>query len=250
MLSFQRHQEILDQLKENRSATVDELCQKLYASPATIRRDLNQLEKQGLIKRTYGGATLPDERSFEYPMQIRESRNLDAKEKIARAALPLIRDGQTVFMDSSSTVLRLAMKLRDFSQLNIVTNGIDICQALVDVSQKTAPSVYCCCGRLRENARTLVGGAACGYISSFNADLAILSCRGLDRQAGVSEANEEERQVKQTFFKNADKRILLCDQSKFGKSYFCRVASLTDFDVIVTDGPTDLFDGLGVEVIW
>ena len=250
MLSFQRHQEILDQLKEKRSATVDELCQRLYASPATIRRDLHQLEKQGLVKRTYGGVTLPDERSFEYPMQVRESRNLDAKEKIARAALPLIRDGQTIFMDSSSTVLRLAMKLRDFSSLHIITNGIDICQALAGASQKNAPAIYCCCGRLRENARTLVGGAACGYIASFNADLAVLSCRGLDRQAGVTEANEEERQVKRAFFANADKRILLCDQSKFGKSYFCRVAGLSDFDRIVTDQPTDLFDGLDVEVIW
>ena len=248
MLSFQRHEEILEILKQKRSATVDALCQKLYASPATIRRDLHQLEKQGLVKRTYGGATLPDERSFEYPMQVRESRNLDAKEKIARTALPFIRDGQTIFLDSSSTVLRLAMRLREFSDLNIVTNGIDICEALAGPSQKPAPSVYCCCGKLRENARTLVGGAACDYVASFNADLAILSCRGLDWEAGVTEANEEERQVKRAFLQHAEKAILLCDHSKLGKSYFCRVAAAGDFDRIVTDQPA--VHPEGIHIIW
>lgn len=250
MLSFQRQQEILQILKEQRTASVQELCQKLYASPATIRRDLHQLENQGLVKRNYGGVSLPDERSFEYPMQVRESRNLEAKEEIAQKALEFIRDGQTVFLDSSSTALRLALRLREFPNLHIVTNGIDICQALADTSRKSAPTVYCCCGRLRDNARTLVGATACQYAASFHADLAVLSCRGLDRKAGSTEANEEERQVKRTFLEHADRRILLCDHSKIGKSYFCRTADLEDYDRIITDRPTQLGEGLRVKVIW
>lgn len=154
---------------------------------------------------------------------LRESENLMAKQIIARKALPLIQDGQTLFFDSSSTVCRLAELLTGFGQLRVITNGLKAVGMLADVE---GVELYSTGGRLRETAKSFIGPSANRFIQQFNADYAFLSCRGIDPVTGVTEASEEEADVKLSYIQNARRVVLLCDSTKLGKQFFRRVTSL------------------------
>ena len=114
MLPLERQEKILEILSKRKAITVDELCSELYSSGATIRRDLAALESNRLIHRTHGGAVFIDGTANDFPLTLRESKNMLLKERIAAKALPLIHDGMTLFMDSSSTVNAVAERLNGF----------------------------------------------------------------------------------------------------------------------------------------
>ena len=130
MLIFQRHQQILDILEAQRFATVQNLCDRLYSSGATIRRDLAEMEKQALITRVRGGAMAGDGLRSDKPYQLRSGENKELKLTLCRLARGLIPDGATLLMDSSSTVTMLATMLGDAHGLSAVTNGLNTCAAL------------------------------------------------------------------------------------------------------------------------
>ncbi len=232
MLPLERQDKILEILAKRKAVTVDELCAELYSSGATIRRDLAILESNRLIHRTHGGAVFMDGTGKEYPLTLRESENMFLKEKIAEKMLPHIHDGMTLFMDSSTTVAALANKLNGFKNLRVVTNGIKTCNIL---SEKDGITVYCTGGKLRENAKSLVGAAAIHSVEGFYADIALFSCRGISPDSGFSETNEDEAELKRTYMKNASRVALLCDSSKLGKKYFCKVGDLSEIWKLVTD---------------
>lgn len=232
MLPLERQNQILDILAQKKAATVEELCHLLYSSGATIRRDLAILENNGQLKRTHGGAVFLDASSKDFPLMLRENENLLAKEAIARKALPLIRDGQTLFLDSSSTVLKLAELLNGFNQLRVITNGLKTASLLADVD---GVELHCTGGRLRENAKSFIGQSVNRFVDHFNADYAFISCKGADPAAGVTEASEEEADVKLSYIQNARRVVLLCDSSKLGKQFFCRVASMGQIWRLITN---------------
>jgi len=203
MLPLERQNQILDILAQRKAVTVDELCHLLYSSGATIRRDLAILENNGQLKRTHGGAVFLDASSKDYPLMLRENENLLAKETIARKALPLIRDGQTLFLDSSSTVLKLAELLNGFNQLRVITNGLKTASLLADVD---GVELHCTGGRLRENAKSFIGQSVNRFVDHFNADYAFISCKGADPGAGVTEASEEEADVKLSYIQKCPPR--------------------------------------------
>ena len=232
MLPLERQDKILEILSVKKAVTVDELCAELYSSGATIRRDLKLLENNRLIHRTHGGAVYIEGNASDSPLTLRESENMSQKEKIAKKALPLIHDGMTIFMDASSTVAALASKLNGFKQLRVVTNGIKTCNIL---SEKNGVEVYCTGGKLRENAKSLTGAAALHAISGFYADLAFFSCRGIDPNAGYSDSNEEEAELKRAYMQHASKVVLLCDSSKLQKKYFCKIGNLDSLWKAISD---------------
>jgi DeoR/GlpR family transcriptional regulator of sugar metabolism len=234
MLPLERQNQILDILAQRKAITVDELCHLLYSSGATIRRDLAILENNGQLKRTHGGAVFLDASAKDFPLMLRESENLMAKQVIARKALPLIQDGQTLFFDSSSTVCRLAELLNGFGQLRVITNGLKTAGLLADVE---GVELYSTGGRLRETAKSFIGPSANRFINQFNADYAFLSCRGVDPATGVTEASEEEADVKLSYIQNARRVVLLCDASKLGKQFFRRIASLNQVWRLISNVP-------------
>lgn len=233
MLAYERKVQILDIIRRNNKvATVEQLCGEIYASGATIRRDLKELEDSKLIRRTHGGAILVEGSTSEDPLVFRENQNSMKKQIIADFALRHVKDGMTLFLDSSSTVFSLARVLDQFNNLKVLTNGL---KASLVLSEFKGVKLMCTGGTLRENSKSLVGVAAQEYIGRFNADLAFMSCRGFSLENGVSEASEDECHVKRQFINNSKRSILLCDTSKMYVDFLCKLAPLSSFYEVITE---------------
>lgn len=222
MLPLERQNRILELLSERQAMTVEELCQQLYSSGSTIRRDLQVLEKSGMLTRTHGGAVLLDAAGGDSPSMLRENENRDFKSRIADRAAALIPEGSTIFLDASTTACHLAHRLKNYQNLRVITNGLKTAAILANSS---GVQVYGTGGRLRENAHSFVGSQALAFINQYHADFAVFSCRGLHPEGGITESNEEEADVKRRFLANAARSILLCDESKLGRRFFCKIAS-------------------------
>lgn len=231
MLIVQRHQQILDILEAQRFVGVQFLCDQLYASGATIRRDLADMERQGLITRVRGGAVVADSVKGDKPYLLRSGENKGQKQALCRLALGLVADGDSLMMDSSSTVALLASMLGEFRGLSVVTNGLKTVNAL---TENTDAKVYCSGGVIRDSA-SMLGQTAMSTISQYQADRVFFSCKGLDSALGVTDSWEDNAQIKRHMLQCAGSRVLLCDSSKLGKSYFCRICSLADIDILITD---------------
>lgn len=232
MLPLERQNKILAILAKRQAATVDELCAQLYSSGATIRRDLQTLENSGLIRRTHGGAVYIDSNTRDFPLTLRETENSGAKEILVQRAKSLIKDGQTLFIDSSSTVCHLARRLTGFQHLRVITNGLKTASILAEID---GIEVHGTGGRLRENAMSFIGQQAIECAEQFNADLAFISCRGVDTEVGITDSDENESMLKRVYIRNARAVILLCDSSKLGKRYFCKIAPLKSVTKIITN---------------
>ncbi len=239
MLPVERQNRILEIIAERQSVSVDDLCNTLYSSGPTIRRDLKILENSGLIRRTHGGAVFIGGGARDFPMMLRENENLDLKSKIADKALSLIQNGQTLFMDSSSTVCNLAQRIAaatHLRDLRVITNGLKTATIL---SKADGVRVYMTGGALRDNAMSLIGTNAQEFASRFHADWAFISCRGVSYEIGITDANEEEASIKQIYMRNAKRTVVLADSSKIGQQFFCKVAELNQVWDILSDVPLE-----------
>ena len=236
MLAYERRDEIKKLLQDEQYISVEKLAKRFFVSESTIRRDLDKISGDGMIRRTYGGAVMLDNLSNELPMMLREHENTDAKLIVAREAVTHITNGATIILDTSSTVTAMIPLLNQFEGLTIVTNGIKTCYLLNSYSKITT---YCTGGKLREHNMSLVGMNACQRLNEINADIAFISCRGLSVEKGVTEASEEEAQIKKAMINAASKTILLCDNSKLDKVFMNRVCELEQLYKIICDTPLD-----------
>ena len=233
MASFDRKELILGILSaHNRFATVDQLCEELFSSPSTIRRELSLLESALLIKRVRGGAVLLDSNANDAPYEFRVSQNVVQKQIIAANACKHIKDGMTLFLDSSSTTYVLAQNLRNFKSLRIITNGLKTATYL---SEQSNCIVMCAGGIVREPAKSMVGPEAIEFIIKYCADIAFISCRGFSFEKGAMEASEDEFFVKRQLMRNSDKSILLFDMSKYNRNSLCRMGMPNEFSSIYTE---------------
>lgn len=234
MLPLERQNRILELLTQHQALTVEELCSRLYSSGSTIRRDLQILEKSGMLTRTHGGAVILESSAKDSPAMLRESQNTGSKARIADLALPLVQDGFTLFLDASTTACQLAQRLTGFQHLRVITNGLKTADILSEIS---GVRVYGTGGRLRENAQSFVGSQTLAFIAQFHADLAFFSCRGIHPDGGITDSSEDEADVKKQYIQNADRSVLLCDTSKLGRQLFCRIGGLKSVWRIICDTP-------------
>lgn len=232
MLSNERHQRILNLLIEQKTITVQELSSRLYSSPSTIRRDLSELEEQGVVKRVHGGAILTDGSTADTPAYLRKTQQIAEKMKIADLALRFLSPSATYFFDSSSTSAFLARKLIDYPDVKIATNGIDIISGM---SSSANLSILSCGGYLRSPWGELTGNIATRCIEGLFADVFFFSCAGLTLEQGAMEFSDENVAVKRAFLRNSKLHILLCDSTKIGKQYFFNSFNLNEIDYLVTD---------------
>jgi DeoR/GlpR family transcriptional regulator of sugar metabolism len=231
MLMNERRQRIISILHQDKFVTVGRLCEILYASPATIRRDLAQMAEQGVLSRLHGGAELLEGSNSDMPLLLRLQKEKAKKEAISIIASRYLGDASTIFMDSSSTVYYLARQLKDYSGRSIITSGLATINYL---NEQTAATVYCTGGRLFHQS-SYVGCGAAGAARSYCADILFFSCCGFSVANGSTEAEEENAAVKRAMAENAKKRILLCDSTKFGHDYFCKACATDKIDLIITD---------------
>ena len=232
MFTIERQQGILNMLNTKKSVTVAELSQRFFIGEATIRRDLEKLEKRGLLKRTYGGAVQLDGLDSEIPLSIREIEQKDEKDVIGRMAAQLVQDGDIIIMDSSSTALKMVPYLKGKGKLTIITNGA---KTAVDLGELLHVKVYCTGGMLRENSLSYIGELARKCIGGFFADTLFFSCRAIDIQKGLSDINEDEAELRRLMIENCKKSVLLCDSSKFDRNYFCKICDIGKIDCIITE---------------
>ena len=238
MITLERHDEILELLKTKSPLSVKTLANKLFVSEATIRRDLADLEKQSLLRRTHGGAVLIQTEQEETGLSYRMSELTKEKEYIAEKTLPLIKNSKALFLDSSSTVAIMAKRI-DMKFSTIVTTGI---QTAVSVSQEENRRVILLGGTVSYSLNSVNGAMTLSQIRDFNFDTAVLSCAGIDETFNVTEKTVEQCAVKREVLKNSKVKILLADNTKFKVANISTICSIKDFDYIVTDKkPSDEF---------
>ena len=235
MLINERRERIISLLHQKKFVTVGHLCDLLYSSPATIRRDLSEMAAQGVLKRLRGGAELSEGSNSDMPLLLRRQKEKEKKEIIASLALQYLRGASTIFFDSSSTVLYLARQFGDFTGKSIISSGAATINYL---NEQTTATVYCTGGRLL-NQSSYVGNSAIEAVKSYCADIMFFSCCGFSAKNGTTEAEEENAAVKRAMSENARKRILLCDSTKFGHDFFCRAVDTITIDLIITDKKPD-----------
>lgn len=232
MLPAERQAYILDLLKERKSASVKRLAAELFINEATVRRDLNALAQKGAVTRNYGGAALNEGPDSEIPFFVRETAAAEAKRQIGESAAEFIRDGETVFLDSSSTVSFLIPRLRGKKGLKIVTNGA---KAVLSLAALGDCEIYSTGGKLRENSLSFAGTACLRMLEGCHFDAAFFSCRGVHPD-GLTDSSPEEAEIRRVVIRNAGKKYLLADRSKLGAVSFSSVCPLRDVTAIFTDG--------------
>lgn len=233
MQKNEREREIINILKENNGfVTVRELCRSLYASESSVRRDLTVLEGRGIINRTHGGAELITNFSNVVAFSKRSHHNTQAKKAIAKKAATLIRDGNVIFLDQSSTSFYLACEIMNNGTLTVITNNIEILSLMSDTGIKTMSSG----GVLSsENRVCLVGPDAHVIFENTYADIVFFSTKSLTYDGVIWDPSREEVLVRNSMLKNAAKRVFLCDGEKFGTNSAYRQCTLADIDVLVSE---------------
>lgn len=232
MYDLERQNEIYEILKQKKSISVDKLTKLLYVSQSTIRRDLTEMEKQGLVKRTYGGVVLQESPNEETSLLLRETINVREKKKIAEIASRLLKDNLSVFIDSSSTCTYLVPYMKNFKNLNIVTNGLRIGLLL---SEQTSCQIFLASGYIHSRSNSILGNLTVKTLERLHCDLSIISCSGLDLGFGLSETTIDQSEVKIAMAENSNRIILLADHSKFGDAKLFKSIPLSKIDCIVTD---------------
>jgi DeoR/GlpR family transcriptional regulator of sugar metabolism len=232
MLAIERRREILARLAVDGKVIVSELARDFEVTEETIRRDLERLDKEGLVSKTHGGAVSKQNTSLDLPYNVREGVNVVQKQKISDEIAEMIHDGERIMLDSSSTALYVIKKLKNKKNLTIITNSVKI---LIELADKSDWTVLSTGGLLKNGALSLTGSSAEKMISTYHVDTAICSCKGIDTDMGITDSNEKDSLIKRAMFASAERRILALDAEKFDKKSFVKVCGLQSVDVLVTD---------------
>jgi DeoR family transcriptional regulator, fructose operon transcriptional repressor len=237
MLAEERRFQIREILAAQRTVSASELCEILKVTPATIRRDLAALQQEGLLLRSHGGAvSRMSSTNFQPSYDALLRSNSEEKRQIARAAEKLVLDGETIFLEGSTTVFELARQLVHRRRLTVVTNSPTI---VCELQRSPGVTVLCTGGDLQKDTFYLSGEWAQRALSEMRLDKAVLGVSAIDSQYGISTASHAEAQIKKMLTKAAKTRIALADHGKFGKQSFAFVGPVTDLNILVTDSGTE-----------
>jgi DeoR/GlpR family transcriptional regulator of sugar metabolism len=222
-------------LSQDPVVRVNDLAKQLRVSPATIRRDLDELESLGEIRRVHGGGVSTGSRLEEPLFDDKTSVAAREKRRIAEAALRYVKPNDTVFLDGGSTVLELARLLRDRSNLTVVTNSL---RAAVELSGR-GPRLIVIGGELRRLSQTTVGPLTRFTIRELHVDEAFMGTMGLSLEEGLTTTDPSEAYTKELVMEHAREVVLLADSSKVGKISFSRAGQLAKVRILVTDTRMD-----------
>lgn len=232
LLNEERRRAILEIVNRESRVLVLDLAKRFETSQVTIRKDLEALHAHGLIHRTHGGALPAREGALEDPT-LREKEKLHHQEKlrIAEAAAAMVQEGQVLILDSGTTTTEIARAMRNFRNLTIVTNAVNIAAEL----SGTAVEVILTGGTLRKNSFSLVGPIAEETLHRLHADVLFLGVDGFDVQYGLSTPNLLEAKVNRVMVEIAKRKVAVCDSSKFGRRSLSLIAPPAALDAVITD---------------
>ena len=232
MLAIERRNAILEKLQAERRVVVSELSILYDVSEETIRRDLEKLENEGYVIKSYGGAVLNENANLDLPFNIRKNKNVVGKQKIADIISQTIHDGDFIFLDASSTAVAIAKNIKGKKGLTIITNSLEIAIELLDVPDCKVISTG---GEIVNTAFGLVGHVTDKTIRSYYVDKAIISSKGFDLEKGFTDSDERHANNKRSMLESARIKILAIDSSKFDRVSFAKIGDLRDITMIVTD---------------
>lgn len=232
MLAIERRNAILSRLSMEGKVVVSDLAKEFSVTEETIRRDLEKLDRDGLAKKTYGGAVKMENLNIDLPFHVRQQSNVQSKQYIATLIGEMIKDGDYIMLDASTTALWVIKSILHRKKITLITNSIEM---LIELCNKPDWTVISTGGVLKEGGLSLVGYQAEKMVSGFHVDLAVCSCKGLDLETGVTDSNERDSEIKKAFFRSAKRRVLAVDSSKFDRVSFVKVCSMGEVDQIVTD---------------
>jgi DeoR/GlpR family transcriptional regulator of sugar metabolism len=236
MHRLQRREEILHALAATGEVSFVQLAKDLDVSEMTIRRDVEQLERSGQLRRVRGGAISTVSRSFETPVSQRQETSSAAKVAIGKLAASLVDDGDTVILDAGTTSFALAQELRSKQGLTIVTASLSIA---IELAQVADFRIIVTGGQVHGAELSLTGAMAEDAFASVNCDLAFIGVAGVRLSPGLTDFNPDDARVKRAAIRSARRRVVLADRTKLGRVTFVTVAALTEVDALVTDAPLD-----------
>ena len=236
MLAIERRNAIIARLNMDGKVIVTDLAQEFDVTEETIRRDLEKLDKEGIAKKTYGGAVANQSLNVDLPSSVRKRANVELKQRIAEKISGMINDGDYVMLDASSTAMYVVKCIKQKKNITLITNSVEI---LVDLADKDDWNILSTGGTLKTGALSLVGSTAEKMIRGFHVDIAVCSSKGIDINMGITDSNEKDAGMKQAIFSSAARRVLAIDSTKFDRIAFTKVCDVGDVDVIVTDQKPD-----------
>ena len=251
MLAVERRNTIEKEIKERGNVLVAELSQRFGVTTETIRADLEKLEKQGVLVRTYGGATVVDAAESDIVTE-RDIINYEGKQRIGRAAARLVRDGDTLFLDASTSALHMARCIKDKKGLTVITNADKIVSELASCGNI---KVICVGGALNPKNMSFSGRAAQRSIrENYYANKFFFSCRGVTRTRGLADSSEEEAEIKKAMLDMSESAVFLCDRNKLGRLGVPVISGIERIDAVITevkltDEWSDAFASNGVKII-
>jgi len=232
LIAEERRREIVDFLAKKDKIFVPELSEMFEVSTATIRTDLNELEKQGKLERTHGGAISIEPTSKELNSDEKKARHITDKDVIAQLAIELIHDGDIILLDTGTTTIQLAARMAHLNNITVITNDMDIAAT---VESFPGISVILIGGVLRKGFHCAVGLFANKLLSEIHVDTAFMAANAIDCASGVYTPDTAQAETKQTMLRCAKKKYLLVDSSKIGHQSFIKFDDVSAFNAIVTD---------------
>lgn len=229
----ERQKKMIEYIETNTSAQIHELAQHFHVSEATVRRDLDDLDQQGALRRTHGGAIKVDRStSYEHMYSEKISLMTEEKQRIAEAAARMVHNGDTVMIDSGTTTLFIAQALARHENLTLITN--DLCIAY-QTQIHPSSTLIVTGGMRRQGRQELVGTVPENFIRDTHVDIAFIGVDGIDLTGGATNANFAEVGVKRLMLKSGMRSVIAADHTKFGRVALARICDLTEADLILTD---------------
>ncbi|MBF7025338.1 DeoR/GlpR family DNA-binding transcription regulator [Staphylococcus kloosii] len=235
MVRHERQNEILKMLRETRTVKIAQLSEYFNVTRETIRKDIYDLEEEGLIEKVHGGAIL-NKANNETNYLNRKNENDNEKRAIAKEAAKIIENGDTLYIDYGTTASYFINEILDKKDLTIITASIPLASELVDY---TDFDVILLGGLIRKNEKSLYGPITQEIIENLYVDFGVFSGSGVDVEKGLTNFHMGESKVSKEMIKHCKKNILLVDYSKFYTTAMNKIAEVSDFDYIITDEKTD-----------
>lgn len=227
-----RRDKILQKINSKGTVRVDELSKEFDVSTVTIRNDLEFFEEKGLIHRTYGGALLRNNVYNDPSLEEKKKLNVEEKKRIGEYATGMVKDGESIILDSGTTTKEIALRLKRKKDLTIMTNAINIALELTGISNL---NLMLTGGVLRDKSYSLVGPEAERVMQNYYFDKLFLGVDGMDIEHGLTTPNPLEAQLNRSMVERSNSVIAVMDSSKFNRHSFSFICDLDPIETIITD---------------
>ncbi|MBX2921572.1 MAG: DeoR/GlpR transcriptional regulator [Chitinophagaceae bacterium] len=247
----ERHEYILNKISKKGKLNIDDLAREMKVSGVTIRKDLKLLEEKNLLFRTKRGASISNPYAGDRPLNEKEFINIDEKKKIAKAAIDLIKNADSIMIGSGTTAFALATVLHPSKKITVITPALKVG---LELSNRNNVEVLQLGGVIRPNSSSVAGGYALQVLETISCELLFLGVDGIEPDYGATISNLTEATLNRRMIETAQTLILLADSSKFNRRGVAKICSMEQVDYIITDDkiPTHLinqFEDKGVKII-